>query len=778
MTMLQPDTFSPLPLGRSLFTLKKPGKDAAPPGDERQGLQKLLGKNLALNLLVFRLRDHMLLRQLYGEEMLAGVDETILRSLTQLCRDPAEPWSRSSVMILESGEYLLLLPCGRSGPEEVLERAFSLRGLAQAELNKDFMKWTGREFHIRVGHAGFSCPEEGERARERAFFQALSGARFLANQNMDSEKLALALGFRQVLAEERIETLYQPIVDMRSGRTLGWEALSRGPNQSRLRQPVLLFDLAEELGELFALEKICREKAIARFRGSNGAKLFLNVHPRTMADPAFTPGNTMAFLEQAGVNPQNVVLEITERHSVRDFGLFHKTLDHYRGQGFKVAVDDMGTGYANFATIAEIRPDYIKMDMALTRDIDKNPVKLALMETSVAFAEKIGSQIVAEGIETAEEAAILHRIGVHLGQGYRLGRPAFPRRDGVYDPPPAIVVPPRKSGATALSCSLPVGEFAEPARAVSAGSEVSLVRKIFANKDPISSVVALEGEKPVGLVMSYHLDKQLSSQYGLALYSRRPVSTVMDSQPFIAEASTPVEVVAQKAMARETLKTYDDVIVVEDGILRGTVTVRTLMDTLATVQVEMAKGVNPLTGLPGNVTIERTVETRIREGEQFDLVYADLDNFKVYNDVYGFGSGDEIIKLAARILGWAVNKHGEETSMLCHIGGDDFVVLTPPGTSTRICLSTVRCFKRAVLKHYHDEDRERGWIPALGRDGRHGKFPLVSISLGVLKVRGQCNLMEIGERAAHVKKFAKSLPGNSFAFDRRPPLGTLDAAAR
>jgi EAL domain-containing protein (putative c-di-GMP-specific phosphodiesterase class I) len=117
------------------------------------------------------------------------------------------------------------------------------------------------------------------------------------------------------------------------------------------------------------------------------------------------------MLEAAGLSPQNVVLEITERHSIRNFTLFYKTLAHYRGQGYKIAIDDAGTGYSGLSSIAEITPDFIKVDMSLIRGINRDPVRRALMETMISLADKIGSRVIAEGIETREEAMTLAETG-------------------------------------------------------------------------------------------------------------------------------------------------------------------------------------------------------------------------------------------------------------------------------------------------------------------------------------------------------------------------------
>jgi len=128
------------------------------------------------------------------------------------------------------------------------------------------------------------------------------------------------------------------------------------------------------------------------------------------------------------MNPDNVVFEVTERHPIKDFSLFNRSLKHYRDQGFMVAVDDVGDGFSTIRSIAELRPDYIKIDISLVRGIHKDRVKTALMETLVTFAEKIGSEIIAEGIEDDAELVSLVNSGVHYGQGYFFGKPAYPKQ--------------------------------------------------------------------------------------------------------------------------------------------------------------------------------------------------------------------------------------------------------------------------------------------------------------------------------------------------------------
>jgi EAL domain-containing protein (putative c-di-GMP-specific phosphodiesterase class I) len=256
--------------------------------------------------------------------------------------------------------------------------------------------------------------------------------------------------------------VYQPIVDLRLGEVLGWEALARGPRDHYFRSPQMLFDFAEEVGWVFRLERVCREQAFAGLGAlAHRQKLFVNIHPQTLGDPNFRPGETRQILERYGLRPHNVVFEITERHPIKDFTLFHRTLDHYRSQGYLVAIDDVGTGYSGLHSLAKVRPDFIKVDMGLIRGIDANPVQRALLETLVTFADKIGCSIVAEGIETETELTSIVDMGVHFGQGYFLARPSRPK------PHPSLAASfwgaHKRRTLSEWTCAMPVRDLVEPA---------------------------------------------------------------------------------------------------------------------------------------------------------------------------------------------------------------------------------------------------------------------------------------------------------------------------
>ena len=179
--------------------------------------------------------------------------------------------------------------------------------------------------------------------------------------------------------------------------------------------------------------------------------------------------------------------------------------------------------------------------------------------------------------------------------------------------------------------------------------------------------------------------------------------------------------------------------------------------------------ISPLTGLPGNVQIHAELKKRLLNKEAFSVLYVDLDNFKAYNDVYGFLKGDEIIKFTADTILASVHNLIEEGSFVGHIGGDDFVAIVPTTNCDKICQDIISHFDAKVLDFFTPEDVKKGYIEVANRRGIIEQFPLTSVSIGVVvaDVNRFYNMLEIGEVGAQVKHAAKSVSGSSYSIDRR-----------
>ncbi|UCG12167.1 MAG: EAL domain-containing protein, partial [Deltaproteobacteria bacterium] len=231
---------------------------------------------------------------------------------------------------------------------------------------------------------------------------------------------------KDIIRKKAIRTLYQPIVDLWNKEIIGYEALSRGPT-NEFEDPDYLFKIASEADAIWRLERLCRLQA---FKGAcqlqDGKLLFVNVEPHAIYDPKFRSSETLSQMAESGLTPERVVIELTEHTAMMDFPEFRQTLQLFKALGFKVAIDDMGSGYSSLQSIAELCPDFIKMDMSLTRNLHLDPIKQELVSTIARFSEKIGMTIIIEGVETAAELEALKKLGIRFAQGFYFAFPGNP----------------------------------------------------------------------------------------------------------------------------------------------------------------------------------------------------------------------------------------------------------------------------------------------------------------------------------------------------------------
>lgn len=221
---------------------------------------------------------------------------------------------------------------------------------------------------------------------------------------------------RGVLARQAIQVALQPIFDLESGRVAGVEALARFPSTPRL-SPEVLFAEAEAVGLGQQLEWAAARAALDQL-ATLADRLFLaiNTSPATAIDRCLREA-------MRGLPHDRIVLEMTEHSPVDDYDEFGRRLDRRRAEGVRVAIDDVGAGFASMRHILGLRPSIIKLDISLVRGIDRDPLRQSLARSLVSFARSMSADVVAEGIETQAELRRVRRLGIPLGQGFLLGRP-------------------------------------------------------------------------------------------------------------------------------------------------------------------------------------------------------------------------------------------------------------------------------------------------------------------------------------------------------------------
>lgn len=262
--------------------------------------------------------------------------------------------------------------------------------------------------------------ESSDNALFRAF-QELFGTPVRPGSRRSDELKAM----EEIICHGLITPVYQPLFNMGNGTVYGYEALSRISRPGIIENSEELFSKAGAYGLASALEILCRKKALANVRElSIHGKIFLNVSPALFQSSDHERGVTATLLEELRIERSRIVFELTERTVIEDYDLFVRGVEHYREQGYSIAIDDLGSGYAGLQILARLEPEYVKLSRFLIANIDSSPTKQALVESLFSFCNKIGAKVIAEGIERSEELEYLRLLGIHLGQGYLLAKPS------------------------------------------------------------------------------------------------------------------------------------------------------------------------------------------------------------------------------------------------------------------------------------------------------------------------------------------------------------------
>lgn len=611
-------------------------------------------------------------------------------------------------------------------------------------------------------------------SKKKLFKNTISVLDYYKNTTLNSLGLVIdkSIGdeFMEILENANIRTVFQPIISLKDGSIMGYEALSRGPKGSVMESPGVLFDIAKVFGKLWELEFMCRIKALETMsKDKNNFYLFINVDPGIINDEKFKKGFTKEFLKQFNINPENIVFEITEKSSITDLNSFKKVIENYKEQGYRIAIDDAGSGYSGLKLITDIHPQFIKLDMNLIRDIDRDGLKYALIKTLYEFCLVTDIKLIAEGIETENELNALIDIGIHFGQGYLIQKP-LPEIAEI-DPKVIDLIKTRnlKKGVLYYNrpSTVPIGDICRSSITVDPSSIGSLVLDIFNDNPSIYGLPVVESKKLVGLIMRDKFFAKLGTQYGFALFLNRPITLLMDKSPLSVEYGTTIDVVSKLAMTRSNENLYDYIVITKDSNYHGIVTVKDLLEKTTEFEVSYARHLNPLSGLPGNILIEHKLKEYIKCGLPFTVLYIDIDNFKVYNDVYGFENGDRIIQFLSRVIIDVIANHCRYNHFVGHIGGDDFIIAIEGYEVESICDSMISLFEKGIFEFYSGEDLQRKHIIAKNRRGEEEKFGLLTLSIAGISNKNRTfkDVYELSEYASKVKKKCKEICNSCFCIE-------------
>lgn len=565
----------------------------------------------------------------------------------------------------------------------------------------------------------------------------------------------------RILNGKQLTPHFQPIVSLSQKKIMGYEALIRGPSDSPLHSPFNLFDTAERFDLSTKLEYICREVTLRRYASLDvKEKLFINVSPSVLLQPDFKKGETLKLLEQFGIEPRRIVIELTEHQPTDDFQLMREAVSHYRKMGFEIAIDDLGAGYSGLRLWSELQPEYVKIDMHFIQGIHNDPVKLNFVRSIQNIASSLNCSVIAEGIETEEEFKAVEQIGITHAQGYYFARPAAVPLGKIDKSLFVASVQPTQFNATKAAH---IAKYIMP---VSAETAISDVMALFHASSDLIILPLVDNQEATGIIFRDHfLFKLFSSRYGIELYGKKPIKSFIEKAPLSFDQNTPIESVSKELTS--SVRNEQAFVITDDGKYVGIGTILNLLEEITRQQIHNAKHANPLTLLPGSVPVNDRINQLLAAKTPFSFGYFDLDHFKPFNDVYGYSAGDDIIKAVAATLSQHIPTG---SGLVGHIGGDDFIVIFLGNDWLRCCENILNAFESIVPNYYKDEDIKNGGIRAENRVGEKCFFPMISLSVGLVDpiLTSQCQShVDIADLASEAKKQAKKIDGNSFFINDR-----------
>jgi EAL domain-containing protein (putative c-di-GMP-specific phosphodiesterase class I)/GGDEF domain-containing protein len=565
-----------------------------------------------------------------------------------------------------------------------------------------------------------------------------------------------------------LDYAFQPVIHVHGGMCLGYEALMRGVGGAGFPSIFALLDQAFEDGVLYALDLALREKAFTKYRslpGAEGALVFFNLDNRILETPGYSSGNTLQILKRIGLTPDAVCFEVSERHGFRSYPQMRGLLEVYQKQGFKIALDDYGSGFAGLELLYHLEPEFIKIAPLLIGGVGSDAKKRLLISNLVTMAHTLGCRVIAEGVEIEEDFLMCRRLGCDLVQGYYVERPQEDSRRLKREY--SLVAPPQPSIRMRGSMEEElVRAQVEAIPPVSISRGVATVFEAFLKNCNLMQIPLVDmSYHPVGVILERHIKPYAYSAYGKELLQNsafgKPLTHFLTRCP-TAEMDLAID------RLLETFSLADDapgVVMTRSGRYVGFLSANSLLRLLNERNIRVARDQNPLTRLPGNPVIHEYLADALSDpSSSYLFAYFDLDDFKCFNDRYGFRHGDRAIILFADILQAAA--HGRNL-FVGHIGGDDFFAGACMDDRADLQLlesfqAIQAQFRRDVVSLYHPEDRAAGQIRAKGRDGTERSYPLLTVSAAVLHLpwgRSGLSVEDLGEIAAAAKHEAKGSPG-------------------
>lgn len=535
---------------------------------------------------------------------------------------------------------------------------------------------------------------------------------------------------------EKLDVAFQPIVNIHTGLCYGYEIFQKNFEAAGFDSVQSCLDQAYTDEVLHLVELSLREKAIRKYVEMNPertARLFFNLDGRLLESLEYLPEHNNRFLDQYSLSHDLLCFEVSEKQD-KFIGEIIGLLGMYRLENFKIAIDDFGTGMSELQLFYHLLPDFIKLDRFYIRDIARDSKKKLLVSNVINMAHTLGMVTIAVGVENETEFYVCREIGFDLVQGFLIHPPTItpetlPFR---FEKITALVGNDRR--AYSSDEKLLLTEL-KTLPTISSTEEVYNIFDVF-HKYPDQSFfpVVTPHQEPVGIIRESSIKEFTYHRFGRELLknpsSQRKLVDFITPLPFTS-VHTSVEKALEIFLQNENV---EGIMIVDDMKYVGFLSAQSLLKVLNEKNLAFAREQNPLTKLPGNIAIHEYVSKGLDQPqEQYTFVYFDFDNFKPFNDKYGFRIGDRAILLFADLL---KQQALVKDQFVGHIGGDDFFMgfhEIPLDIAKSVIQKLLAQFKTDVTSFYDPEAIEKGFIISKDREGNMKQFPLLSISAVVLE---------------------------------------------
>jgi diguanylate cyclase (GGDEF)-like protein len=589
------------------------------------------------------------------------------------------------------------------------------------------------------------------------------------------------LTLQDVLDQQRLAPVYQPIINLAEHNIYGYESLIRGPQGTALHTADTLFAAAHTEPLRIDLELAAARQGLQQFFARRGqGKLFINMSASVLVHYFLRSGEARfpAVFSHTKLPLSSIVIELTEHERIAHYSDLLKAVELLRAHGVAFALDDFGDGRSSLRLWSELRPEIVKIDRYFTKDIDSQAHKLQTFKALLHISEVFDTQLVAEGIETAEELEVIRDLGVVYAQGFFLGRPIEQPDVAVSQAAlevlgnqQVVVYPALRQVTRGRFSADKLTIQAPPAHAEMRNDE--LVDIFQAHPSLHALAVVDEQNVPLGLINRRDFMDRYAHPYHKELFGKRPCTVFMDASPIMVDKHQGIEQLTAILTSDNQRYLSDGFIITDAGRYLGLGTGEQLVRAVTEVRIEAARHANPLTFLPGNLPISEHIDRLLATGGGFTACYCDLNHFKPYNDQYGYWRGDEMIRLVAGVISANCDPRRD---FVGHVGGDDFVVLFQSHDWRARCERIVHVFNERALSMFDAQALARGGIDAEDRHGNPSFFPLTTLTIGaVLIAPGAYQRAEdVASAAAAAKRAAKHSHAGVYQIDEAPaPLPAL-----